>query len=118
MAAFFRPGAPVASALARVLNHPLSQESYEAPPQHGGRTVLLPDPGRHARPRHRICPARSQQPPGGENLDYVVSPEEAGQPPEAAAARFQLGLTNMLEANPKADPCCCRRARSWWCRTS
>jgi len=34
----------------------------------------------------------------------VVSPEEAGQPLEAAAARFQLGLTNMLEANPKADP--------------
>lgn len=34
----------------------------------------------------------------------MVSPEEAGQPLEAAAARFQLGLTNMLEANPKADP--------------
>ena len=32
--------------------------------------------------------------------------------------QFQLGLTNMLEANPKADPCCCRRARSWSCRTS
>ena len=39
----------------------------------------------------------------GENLEYVV-PEENGQPLEAAAAKFQLGLTNMLEANPKADP--------------
>ena len=40
----------------------------------------------------------------GENLEYVVPAEEAGQPLEAAAAKFQLGLTNMLEANPKADP--------------
>ena len=40
----------------------------------------------------------------GENLEYVVPAEEAGQPLEAVAAKFQLGLTNMLEANPKADP--------------
>jgi len=40
----------------------------------------------------------------GENLEYVVPAEENGQPLEAAAAKFQLGLTNMLEANPKADP--------------
>ncbi len=39
----------------------------------------------------------------GENLEYVVPAEENGQPLEAAAAKFQLGLTNMLEA-PKADP--------------
>lgn len=40
----------------------------------------------------------------GENLDYVVPAEENGQPLEAVAAKFQLGLTNVLEANPKADP--------------
>ncbi|MCE9932554.1 L,D-transpeptidase family protein [Aeromonas salmonicida] len=40
----------------------------------------------------------------GENMEYVVPVEENGQPLEAVAAKFQLGLTNMLEANPKADP--------------
>ncbi|WP_265458352.1 L,D-transpeptidase family protein [Aeromonas salmonicida] len=40
----------------------------------------------------------------GENMEYVVSAAENGQPLEAVAAKFQLGLTNMLEANPKADP--------------
>lgn len=40
----------------------------------------------------------------GENMEYVVPAEENGQPLEAVAAKFQLGLTNMLEANPKADP--------------
>lgn len=40
----------------------------------------------------------------GENLEYVVPAGENGQPLEAVAAKFQLGLTNMLEANPKADP--------------
>ncbi|MCF5841255.1 MULTISPECIES: L,D-transpeptidase family protein [Aeromonas] len=40
----------------------------------------------------------------GENLEYVVPAEENGQPLEAIAAKFQLGLTNMTEANPKADP--------------
>lgn len=37
-------------------------------------------------------------------MEYVVPAEENGQPLEAVAAKFQLGLTNMLEANPKADP--------------
>lgn len=36
----------------------------------------------------------------GENLEYVVPAEENGQPLEAIAAKFQLGLTNMTEANP------------------
>ncbi len=40
----------------------------------------------------------------GENLEYVVPAEENGQPLEAIAAKFQLGLTNMTEANPDADP--------------
>jgi len=40
----------------------------------------------------------------GENMEYVVPAAENGQPLEAVAAKFQLGLTNMLEANPKADP--------------
>ncbi len=40
----------------------------------------------------------------GENTEYVVPAEEGGQPLETVAAKFQLGLTNMLEANPKADP--------------
>ena len=40
----------------------------------------------------------------GENMEYVVPVAENGQPLEAVAAKFQLGLTNMLEANPKADP--------------
>ncbi|MGL5036551.1 MAG: L,D-transpeptidase family protein [Aeromonas sp.] len=40
----------------------------------------------------------------GENTEYVVPAEDNGKPLEAVAAKFQLGLTNMMEANPKADP--------------
>ncbi len=38
----------------------------------------------------------------GENQEYTVPND--GRPLEAIAAEFQLGLTNMLEANPGVDP--------------
>ena len=39
----------------------------------------------------------------GENMEYVV-PADSTQPLEAIAAQYQIGLTNMLEANPGVDP--------------
>ena len=39
----------------------------------------------------------------GENMEYVV-PADSTQPLEAIAAHYQIGLTNMLEANPGVDP--------------
>lgn len=38
----------------------------------------------------------------GDNQEYVVPDDK--QPLETIAAQFQLGLTNMLEANPGVDP--------------
>ena len=38
----------------------------------------------------------------GENQEYVVPDDK--QPLEAIAAQFQLGLTNLIEANPGVDP--------------
>lgn len=38
----------------------------------------------------------------GQNMEYVVPND--GKPLEAIAAQYQLGLTNMLEANPGLDP--------------
>ncbi|ENY73161.1 L,D-transpeptidase family protein [Aeromonas diversa] len=38
----------------------------------------------------------------GENLGYVMPND--GRPLEAVAAQFQLGLTNLIEANPGVDP--------------
>ncbi|ENY73160.1 L,D-transpeptidase family protein [Aeromonas diversa] len=38
----------------------------------------------------------------GENLEYVVPND--GRALEAIAAQFQLGLTNLMEANPGVDP--------------
>ena len=35
------------------------------------------------------------------------------RPLEQIAADFQLGLTNIMEANPGVDPTCRRRAASW-----
>ena len=101
----FAPGAPVASALARVLNHPLYHRKVMKL-LHNTAAALCCSLILAAMPALAIeyaLPAANSR-LVGENLDYVVSPEEAGQPLEAAAARFQLGLTNMLEANPKADP--------------
>ncbi len=101
----FAPVAPVASALARVLNHPLYHRKVMKL-LHNTAAALCCSLILAAMPALAIeyaLPAANSR-LVGENLDYVVSPEEAGQPLEAAAARFQLGLTNMLEANPKADP--------------
>ena len=39
----------------------------------------------------------------GDNMEYVV-PADSTQPLEAIAAQYQIGLTNMLEANPGVDP--------------
>ncbi|ALP39542.1 L,D-transpeptidase family protein [Aeromonas schubertii] len=38
----------------------------------------------------------------GQNQEYVMPSD--GSPLEAVAARFQLGLTNLMEANPGVDP--------------
>ena len=40
----------------------------------------------------------------GENQEYAIPAEDGGKALEAIAVQFQLGLTNILEANPKADP--------------
>jgi L,D-transpeptidase YbiS len=39
----------------------------------------------------------------GENMEYVV-PADSTEPLETIAAQYQIGLTNMLEANPGIDP--------------
>lgn len=46
----------------------------------------------------------------GENFTYTVPRD--GKPLEATAARFQIGLLGMLEANPGVDPSCPGRAAS------
>ena len=55
----------------------------------------------------QVCALEYPLPPAnsrliGENQEYTVPND--GQPLEAIAAKFQLGLTNMLEANPGVDP--------------
>ena len=44
--------------------------------------------------------------------------EEAGQPPGSGSGQIPARLDQHAGSQPKADPRCCRRARSWWCRTS
>ena len=39
----------------------------------------------------------------GENVEYVV-PADSKQPLEAIAAKYQIGLSGMMEANPGVDP--------------
>lgn len=39
----------------------------------------------------------------GQNVEYVV-PADSKQPLEAIAAKYQIGLTGMMEANPGVDP--------------
>ncbi len=39
----------------------------------------------------------------GQNIEYVV-PADSKQPLEAIAAKYQIGLTGMMEANPGVDP--------------
>lgn len=46
----------------------------------------------------------------GENQEYVVPADN--RPLEQIAADFQLGLTNIMEANPGSTPICRRRAAS------
>lgn len=43
----------------------------------------------------------------GENQEYVVPADN--RPLEQIAADFQLGLTNIMEANPGVDPICRKR---------
>lgn len=55
----------------------------------------------------QVCALEYPLPPAnsrliGENQEYTVPND--GQPLEAIAAKFQLGLTNVLEANPGVDP--------------